>query len=76
MPYDTNTDLPASVRNHLPVDAQDIYRKAFNHAWAAHQGHPRREEVWPQFLFVAVVGGVFFGLAVLRFRSTAAAQSA
>ncbi len=28
--------------------------------------------VWPQFLFVAVVGGLFFMLAILRFRSTAA----
>jgi ABC-2 type transport system permease protein len=28
--------------------------------------------VWPQFLFVAVVGGLFFLLAILRFRSTSA----
>ena len=28
--------------------------------------------VWPQFLFVAVVGGLFFVVAILRFRSTAA----
>jgi len=28
--------------------------------------------VWPEFLAVALVGGVFFGLAVLRFRSVAA----
>ena len=28
--------------------------------------------VWPQFLFVAGVGGLFLLLAVLRFRSTAA----
>ena len=28
--------------------------------------------VWPQFLFVALVGGLFFGLAILRFRSVAA----
>ncbi len=28
--------------------------------------------VWPQFLFVAIVGGLFFVVAVLRFRSTAA----
>jgi ABC-2 type transport system permease protein len=30
------------------------------------------EVVWPQFLFVAIVGGLFFWLAILRFRSTAA----
>jgi ABC-2 type transport system permease protein len=28
--------------------------------------------VWPQFAFVGIVGGLFFMLAVLRFRSTAA----
>jgi ABC-2 type transport system permease protein len=27
--------------------------------------------VWPQFLFVAIVGGLFFVVAILRFRSTA-----
>jgi ABC-2 type transport system permease protein len=28
--------------------------------------------VWPQFLFVAVIGGLFFGVAILRFRTVAA----
>jgi hypothetical protein len=28
--------------------------------------------VWPQFLFVALIGGLFFGLAIMRFRSVAA----
>ena len=28
--------------------------------------------VWPQFLAVAVIGGLFFGLALWRFRSVAA----
>lgn len=31
--------------------------------------------VWPQFLFVAVVGGMFFYVAILRFRSVAAQTS-
>ena len=31
--------------------------------------------VWPRFLFVAVVGGLFLMLALLRFRSTTAAQA-
>jgi cation transport regulator len=44
MPYRTNTDLPPSVRNHLPAHAQDIYREAFNHAFAAHAGESDREE--------------------------------
>jgi ABC-2 type transport system permease protein len=30
------------------------------------------EVVWPQFLVVALIGGLFFGLALLRFRSVAA----
>ena len=29
--------------------------------------------VWPHFLEVAVVGGIFFGLALLRFRKVSAA---
>jgi cation transport regulator len=33
MPYDTNSDLPNSVRDNLPEGAQTIYRKAFNGAW-------------------------------------------
>jgi hypothetical protein len=28
--------------------------------------------VWAQFLAVAVIGGLFFGLAIIRFRSVAA----
>ena len=32
MPYTTNSDLPPSVRNHLPPHAQDIFREAFNNA--------------------------------------------
>jgi len=44
MPYGANTDLPASVRTHLPPHAQDIYREAFNHAYAAHVNDPSREE--------------------------------
>jgi cation transport regulator len=43
MPYATNADLPASVRNRLPPHAQDIYREAFNHAFAAHRGEADRE---------------------------------
>ena len=44
MPYDINSDLPPAVRGHLPEHAQDIYREAFNHAYAAHAGDPRQEE--------------------------------
>jgi cation transport regulator len=44
MPYASNAALPASVRHHLPEHAQDIFREAFNHAFAAHEGEPGREE--------------------------------
>jgi cation transport regulator len=42
VPYRTNADLPVSVQ--APPHAQDIYRKAFNHAFAAHVGDLRQEE--------------------------------
>ena len=44
MPYRVNDDLPLSVRKHLPEHAQDIYREAFNHAYAAHAGEAGREQ--------------------------------
>jgi cation transport regulator len=43
MPYRTNADLPTRLRNNLPEQAQDIYREAFNHAYAAHAGERDRE---------------------------------
>ena len=42
MPYQEKIDLPP-VRNHLPAHAQDIYREAFNHAFAAHADDPRQD---------------------------------
>jgi cation transport regulator len=54
MPYRENLDLPASVRNHLPSHAQDIYREAFNHAFAAHAGDPRQEEASHRIAWAAV----------------------
>ncbi|MGO9134133.1 MAG: ChaB family protein, partial [Methylovirgula sp.] len=35
-------DLPASVRDHLPAHAQDIFRAAFNAAYAEHENDPRQ----------------------------------
>jgi cation transport regulator len=43
MPYRVNIDLPSRVRSHLPEHAQDIYREAFNHAYAAHAGELDQE---------------------------------
>ena len=44
MPYRVDSELPAAVRSHLPEHAQDIYREAFNHAFAAHAGEADREK--------------------------------
>jgi cation transport regulator len=46
MPYATNDDLPAPVRDNLPAHAQDIYREAFNHAFTEYGGdEPRSHRV-------------------------------
>ncbi len=54
MPYAVNADLPGSIRRNLPEHAQDIYRAAFNHAFAAHAGDPRQEEVAHRIAWAAV----------------------
>ena len=54
MPYRTNDDLPFSVQRHLPPHAQDIYRDAFNHVFAAHAGDPRQEEASHRIAWAAV----------------------
>jgi cation transport regulator len=54
MPYSINADLPDSVRIHLPAHAQEIYREAFNHAFAARAGDPRREEASHRIAWAAV----------------------
>lgn len=54
MPYETNADLPPSVRRVLPDHAQEIYRAAFNHAYADHEGDPRQEEAAHRIAWAAV----------------------
>jgi cation transport regulator len=54
VPYSSNSDLPISVQRHLPPHAQDIYREAFNHAFAAHAGDPRQEEASHRIAWAAV----------------------
>jgi cation transport regulator len=54
MPYAANSDLPDPVQRHLPPHAQDIYREAFNHAFAAHRGDPRQEEAAHRIAWAAV----------------------
>jgi cation transport regulator len=54
MPYSHNLELPSSVRSHLPDHAQDIYREAFNHAYAEHVGDSRQEEAAHRIAWGAV----------------------
>jgi len=61
MPPWLATIMQASPSTHFVSFAQSIlYRGA------------GIDVVWPQFLFVAIVGGLFFLLAILRFRSISA----
>ena len=45
MPYENNTQLPDSVKKHLPKHAQDIYREAFNHALDEYKEEIRAHKV-------------------------------
>lgn len=54
MSYRANADLPASIGDHLPSHAQDIYRSAFNNAFAAHVGDNRQEEIAHRIAWSAV----------------------
>jgi cation transport regulator len=56
VPYRHNDELPSALRRHLPEHAQDIYRAAFNNAFAAHSGDPRREEAAHRIAWAAVKG--------------------
>ena len=42
MPYESIKDLPESVRDNLPKHAQEIYRAAFNSAWAQYEDPKER----------------------------------
>ena len=57
MPYRANDDLPSSVRSHLPSHAQDIYRAAFNSAFASHAEDPDREQIAHRIAWAAVKRG-------------------
>ena len=60
MPYNSNAELPESVRNVLPEHAQDIYRKAFNNAYEEYKrpsdrkGDADREETAHKVAWAAV----------------------
>lgn len=42
MPYDRLSELPDSVRDHLPKHAQAIYKEAFNSAWDQYKDADKR----------------------------------
>ena len=60
MPYVRLDELPASVRDHVPKHAQEIYKEAFNHAWdqyadpAERRGDATREETAHRVAWAAV----------------------
>lgn len=60
MPYKTISDLPDSVRDHVPKHAQEIYKEAFNSAWSEYadkderRGDESREEVAHKVAWAAV----------------------
>lgn len=56
MPYPTIDDLPAPVRDHLPLHACEIYRAAFNAAWQnyADRSPSEREETAHRVAWAAV----------------------
>ena len=54
MPYARNDELPASVRDHLPNHAQDIFRAAFNAGFDDRKGDPRQEEAAFRIAWAAV----------------------
>ena len=60
MPYKKIEDLPDSVRDHVPEQAQGIYLAAFNSAWDEYadsddrQGHASREETAHRVAWSAV----------------------
>ena len=60
MPYDSNSELPAAVRDNLPAHAQTIFRKAYNNAFEQYadpsdrRGDASREETAVRVAWSAV----------------------
>ncbi|HKV84084.1 MAG TPA: ChaB family protein [Ktedonobacterales bacterium] len=60
MPYRTVSELPESVRGHLPEHGQEIYRAAYNSAWDEYKdpderrGKESREEAAHKVAWAAV----------------------
>jgi len=60
MPYNSLKELPASVKDHLPKHAQEIYLKSYNSAWDQYKdkkdrkGDSSREETAHKVAWAAV----------------------
>ena len=54
MPYDRIDQLPDSVRTHLPTEARQIYKEAFNNAWEEYAGQDDREATAHKVAWAAV----------------------
>lgn len=60
MPYKAISELPDSVRDHVPRHGQEIYKEAFNSAWKAYadkddrRGDASREETAHKVAWAAV----------------------
>lgn len=60
MPYDAITELPDSVRDHVPKHGQEIYKEAFNSAWKEYadkedrRGDASRDETAHKVAWAAV----------------------
>lgn len=60
MPYQTLKELPESVRDNLPHQAQEIYKEAYNSAWeeyadpSSRRDDASREEVAHRVAWAAV----------------------
>lgn len=54
MPHVRNEDLPETLREHMAAHASDIYRAAFNNAWAEYATRSDREAVAHRVAWAAV----------------------
>jgi cation transport regulator len=56
MPFDSIDDLPMSLRSRLPEHAKEIFRAAFNSAWATYTSLPpdKRDEICHRIAWSAV----------------------
>ena len=54
MPYRSTLDLSPSIRERLPIHAQEIFLAAFNNAFDEYAGRPDREAVAFRVAWAAV----------------------